>query len=186
MLIASFAKPVGMFDNFFNKAVAWATNGEFCHSEFIFTYTKEEFENMIKEIEGHTFLKEKFSNYVENNKINLCFYVIWGDRVSYRLLKHTHNNPFYRMPNSSQFKTLKINVTMEQEEKLMSFLLNQCGKSYDYNAALAYWVPWRRSMPEYSKYFCSQLMLTSLHQIQMFREHNPASTTPNQLYKILK
>lgn len=185
MLIASFAKPIGMFDNFFNKAVAWATNGDFCHSEFIFTYTSEEFENIINDIEGHTFLKEKFRQYVENDKINICFYVIWGDTVSYRLLKKTHNNPFYRMPNESQFKTIKLETTNEQEEKMLSFLLNQCGKFYDYKAALAYWLPWRSSMPEYPKYFCSQLMLTTLHQIQLYREFNPASTTPNELYKIL-
>ena len=72
------------------------------------------------------------------------------------------------MPNDTQFKTVSINTTNQQEEKMLSFLLSQCGKSYDYNAALAYWIPWRGSMPEYSKYFCSQLMLTSLHQIQMF------------------
>jgi len=184
-LIASFAKPVGMFDNFFNKAVAWATGGEFCHSEFIFTYTGEEFEEILQGVQGHTFLKNKFKHYIENNKINICFYVIWGDTVSYRLLKHTHNNPFYRMPNDTQFKKLQLDTTMQEEEKMISFLLNQCGKYYDYNAALGYWLPWRNSMTEYSRYFCSQLMLTTLHQIQKHREHNPASTTPNQLYKIL-
>ena len=186
MLIASFARPVGMFDNFFNKLVAWATGGgEYCHSEFIFSYSVEEFENIVDKIEGHPFLKTSFKHYVENNKINICFYVVWGDVVSYRLLKHTHNNPFYRMPNKTQFSTIDLDTTIEQEEKMISFLLKQCGKYYDYQAALGYFVPMRNSKPTYAKYFCSQLMLTALHQIQLYRDHNPASTTPNALYKIL-
>lgn len=186
MLYASFAKPVGMFDNFFNKAVAWVTSGEFCHSEFIFSYPLDEFESIINETEGHTYLKKIYPKYVEDNIINICFYVIWGDKVSYRLLKHSHNNPFYRMPNNIEFEKISVNITQTNEKKMISFLLKQCGKFYDYQAAIGYFIPFRSNMPEYSKYFCSQLMLSCFHQIQMYREYNPASTTPNALYKILK
>ncbi len=186
MLYASFAKPVGMFDNFFNKAVAWITSGEFCHSEFIFSYSVEEFEKILNSVEGHTYLKNLYKSYVENDVINICFYVIWGDKVSYRLLKHNHNNPFYRMPNNTQFDKVKVELQQKDEEKMISFLLKQCGKYYDYGGALGYFIPMRNSMPEYSRYFCSQLMLTCFHQIQMYREYNPANTTPNGLYKILK
>ena len=185
MLYASFAKPIGMFDNFFNKAVAWITGGEYCHCEFIFSYSVDEFEKILNNVDGHTYLKKIYSEYIENETVNICFYVIWGDKVSYRLMKHTHNNPFYRMPNDTQFKKLSIEITPINEEKMISFLFKQCGKYYDYQAALGYFIPFRPSMPEYPKYFCSQLMLTSFHQIQMYRDHNPASITPNGLYKIL-
>ena len=39
MITASFAKPVGLFDNWFNKVTAYVTGGEFCHSEFIFSFS---------------------------------------------------------------------------------------------------------------------------------------------------
>ena len=186
MLWASFAKPAGIFDNFFNKAVSWITGGEYCHSEFIFQLEEERLANILEEIDGHTNIKENFRKFSENNTVNLCFYVLWGDIVSYRFLKETHNNPFYRMPNDIQYTQLHIDIDHQKELDIMKFLLQECGKFYDYTGALAYFVPWRNQNDTYDKYFCSQLMLTAMQKIDMYTNHNPASITPNQLYKIIK
>lgn len=185
MLYASFARPVGMFDNFFNKAVAWMTGGEFCHSEFILTYPEAEFLEALNKIEGHDRLKRTYQNYVEDGHINICFYILWGNNVSYRLLKHIHNNPFYRMPNENHFEKVQIHINTNQKNKILEFLFNECGKNYDYQGALLYYIPRRNNESYYSKYFCSQLMVSALHQIQMYRDHNPSGITPNCLYKIL-
>lgn len=48
MITASFAKPVGLFDNWFNKVTAWVTGGEFCHSEFIFSFSREQMQKFLK------------------------------------------------------------------------------------------------------------------------------------------
>lgn len=185
MLYASFAKPVGMFDNIFNKVVAFCTGGHFCHSEFIFVYEKETFETFLNNIEDHDKLKKSYNRYVEDDKIKICFYVLWGDKVKYRLLKDVHNNPFYRMPNSTEFDKIHVQVSDQEEEKLINFLFDQCGKNYDYEGALGFFIPFRYNRNQYDKYFCSQLMVSALHQIQMYREYNAAGITPNYLHKIL-
>jgi hypothetical protein len=118
--------------------------------------------------------------------LNLCFYVLWGDLVSYRFLKHTHNNPFYRMPNNTQYTQVHLDVDEIKEHEMLNFLLQECGKYYDYGGALAYFVPWRTHSNVYEKYFCSQLMMTTMQKVGLYANHNPASITPNQLYKIIK
>lgn len=185
MLYASFARPVGMFDNFFNKAVSWVTGGDFCHSEFIFVYEAKEFEALLSSENGHEHLKKTFSNYIEDGNVNICFYILWGTTVSYRLLKHDHNNPFYKMPDDNQFKTVEINIDKTKKDKVIQFLFGEIGKTYDYPGALMYFIPRRRFETIYPRYFCSQLMVSALHQIQMYRDINPGSVTPNYLYSVL-
>ena len=97
MLNAVFARPVGIFDNWFNKFVTYLTRGDFCHSEFVFTWTEEEAEHFFSEIDGHDKFKANYSRYIEDGKLHVCFYILWGDVLSYRLLKYQHNNPFYRV-----------------------------------------------------------------------------------------
>ena len=185
MICASFARPVGLFDNVFNRFVTWLTGGEYCHSEFIFTWDMETATKFFETIEGHAKLKERFRDYEEDGKINVCFYVLWGDNTSYRLLKHQHNNPFYRMPNESQFTLLPLTMEQEHEFKVATFLLDQCKKEYDYAGALTYYIPLRYSNQEYPTYFCSQLMICALQHVRQFQDINPSSVTPNKLYTLL-
>ncbi len=185
MIQASFARPVGLFDNWFNKFVTWLTAGNYCHSEFIFTWDKETAESFFKTIDGHDRLKENYSRYEEDGKINICFYVLWGDRTGYRLLKHTHNNPFYRMPNETQFTCLPITMEQEDEFKMAQFLLDQVTKPYDYAGALGYFLPVRHSQSEYPQYYCSELMVCALQHVRQHQNINPSSVTPNRLYAIL-
>lgn len=185
MISASFARPTGLFDNVFNRFVSWLTGGDYCHSEFIFTWDIDQANEFFKTVEGHDRLKNRFSEYVEDGKVNICFYVLWGDKTSYRLLKHTSNNPFYRMPNNSQFTVLPMTMDQENEFKIATFLLDQCKKEYDYAGALTYYIPLRNSQQEYSTYFCSQLMICALQHVQQYRDVNPSSVTPNKLYDLL-
>ena len=48
MINAVFARPVGIFDNWFNKVVSYMTGGDFCHSEFVFSWTQQEAAHFFK------------------------------------------------------------------------------------------------------------------------------------------
>ena len=113
MLNAVFARPVGIFDNWFNKFVTYLTRGDFCHSEFVFTWTEEEAEHFFSEIDGHDKFKANYSRYIEDGKLHVCFYILWGDVLSYRLLKYQHNNPFYRVFDDSQAESVTVNTSSE-------------------------------------------------------------------------
>ncbi len=185
MLHGSFARPVGLFENWFNSVVANITGGSFCHSEFIFSWDKETVNRFMQTVEGHERLKERCKEYEEENKVNICFYVLWGDTCSYRFLKNSHRNKFYRMPNEVEFEQVEIPINLDEEYKLATFLLDQCGKNYDYIGALTYFVPFRNSHSVYNLYFCSQLMVCALHQVNKLKHVNPSGVTPNTLYKLL-
>jgi hypothetical protein len=185
MLNAVFARPVGVFDKWFNKVVTYLTRGDFCHSEFVFTWTEEEAAHFFSNIDGHEKFKSNYKRYIEDGKLHVCFYILWGDVLSYRLLKYQHNNPFYRVLDESQAASVKVNTSMENELKLANFLLSQCGKPYDYGAAVMYFVPLRSSRTEYQQYYCSELMVCALQQCRMLQEVNPSGVTPNKLYTLL-
>lgn len=186
MLISSFSKPVGLFDNWFNKVVAKITGGEYCHSEFIFSWTETECTEFLVSNNLSVDILSKWKKYLDNDKINICFYVLWGDETTYRLLQAHHNNPFYRMPNDVQYTNVPMKLSKEKEFKLAGFLFNQLKKDYDYYGALTYFVPFRGSNDEYQSYFCSQLMVCALQHIQFFTAINPSSVTPNKLYELIQ
>lgn len=185
MLHGSFARPQGLFENWFNSVVAGITGGPFCHSEFIFSWDKDAVNTFLNSLEGQERLKERCEEYEEDNVVNICFYVLWGDSCSYRFLKSTHRNKFYRMPNEADYEQVKIPINIQEEYKLASFLLEQCGKNYDYVGALTYFVPFRGRHSIYDLYFCSQLMVCALHHIGKLKDVNPSGVTPNTLYKLL-
>ena len=81
MIQASFAKPVGLFANWFNKFVTWLMRGEYCHSEFIFSWDEATAERFFQTVDGHDRLKEKYSEYVEDGKINICFFKLTFNNI---------------------------------------------------------------------------------------------------------
>lgn len=186
-ITACFAKPTGLFDNWFNKLVSKVTWGEYCHSEFIISWSETEAIAFLQKHKYDLSVFEKWKNYkgAEDN-INLCFYVLWGDVVTYRLLKHSHTNPFYRMPNDIQYTNVSLNLNMEQQHKAVHWLFKQMKKEYDYPGALGFFVPFRSASDEYQSYFCSQLMVCAFHQIKYFTSVNPSSVCPNKLYALIK
>ena len=188
-LVASFAKPVGLFDNWFNKVTAVVTGhgGNFCHSEFVFSFTVDRMKEFLKHVEEDIKKWEKkLERYEENGMIHLCFFIVWGNDVSYRLLKYGHNNPYFKYPNENEFSLIKLkNITEEEEFRVGKFLMDQIKKEYDYVGALAFFLPMRGQEPCYNKWFCSQLMVASLQHINRLKDINPAGITPNHLYKLL-
>ena len=188
-LVASFAKPVGLFDNWFNKVTAVVTGhgGNFCHSEFVFSFTVDRMKEFLKHVEEDIKKWEKkLERYEENGMIHLCFFIVWGNNVSYRLLKYGHNNPYFKYPNENEFSLIKLkNITEEEEFRVGKFLMDQIKKEYDYVGALAFFLPMRGQEPCYNKWFCSQLMVASLQHINRLKDINPAGITPNYLYKLL-
>jgi hypothetical protein len=184
MIQASFARPIGLFDNWFNRFVATLTGGSYCHSEFIFSWDIDEARVFVNALTGHQNLKNKLEN-ESNEQVNICFYVVWGDRCGYRLLKHDENNMFYQMPNETEFSTVSLDMNTHEEKEIARFLFNQCGKEYDYTGALTYFFPLRTAQREYTTYFCSQLMVCGLQRISRLENINPASITPNKLYNLL-
>lgn len=186
MLVASFARPCGMFDNWFNKLTSFVTGGSFCHSEFVFSFPvarMREFLTFAEEDESEW--QRKLVRYEEDGMIHLCFYIVWGDDVSYRLMKKKHNNPFYRYPNESQFCVVGVDATPEEEFEMAKFLMDQRSKNYDYVGALSYFVPLRDRAATYNRWFCSQLMVATLQHVNKLKDVNPSGITPNGLYNIL-
>ena len=185
MLSAVFTRPVGIFDNWFNKVVAYMTGGDYCHSEFLFRWSEDEADNFFSQVDGHDKLKDHYKRYIEEGELHICFYILWGDVLSYRLLKYQHNNPFYRVMDESSAACVPITLSKDNETKVGNFLLSQCGKPYDYAAALLYLVPLRSPNTEYSQYYCSELMVCALQQCRMLQTVNPSGITPNHLYNLL-
>jgi hypothetical protein len=110
---------------------------------------------------------------------------VWGDSVSYRLLKKKHNNPYYKFPSENENALIEMKINDEQEFVVAKFLFDQIKKDYDTFGALTFYVPLRGRSGTYEKYFCSQLMVASLQQINKLKNINPSSVTPNKLYQLL-
>lgn len=185
MLTASFARPVGLFDNWFNKVVAYITGGDYCHSEMIVSWTSDVAARFFETLEGHDRLKNKWRSHEEDGEVHICFYVLWGDSITYRLLRRDHNNPFYKYPDGHQFKAVTIDVDTDAEFKVANYLLKQVKKEYDYAGALTYWLPLRSARGEYNTYFCSQYMACALQHVDQIKTENPSNITPNRLYHLL-
>ena len=181
MLYASFIRPEGIYNSFFNKAAAFVTKGDFCHSEFIFKWSEEELQEILKRVKGCSKLK------YHKGDINVCVYVIWGDKVRYRILSDElpSNNPcdsFWRMPQND---LIEVNTDWESEKNMFTWLMAQMGAPYDKTGAVLSVVPWRAKSSAYDKYFCSQLMCCALQRIGVMELYNPASVSPNDLYRVL-
>ena len=123
-LVASFAKPIGLFDNWFNKVTAVVTGhgGNFCHSEFVFTFTLERMNKFLLHVdEDPKKWQKKLDRYEEDGSINICFFIVWGNNVSYRLLKRGHNNPYFKYPNEHLYlyrtMTSTYKRSLEKEKK---------------------------------------------------------------------
>lgn len=189
VLVGSFARPIGLFDNWFNKVTAMVTGhgGNFCHSEFVFSFTVERMKKFLDFVdEDLSKWQKKLDRYEEEGMIHICFFIVWGNNVSYRLLKYGHNNPYYKYPNENEFSLIQIKDLSDDDEfRIGKFLMDQMKKEYDYYGALTFFVPMRNQEPTYNRWFCSQLMVASLQHINRLKNVNPGAISPNHLYKLL-
>ena len=161
--------------------------GNFCHSEFVFSFTVERMKHFLNFVEeDFSKWEKKLERYEENGLIHICFFIVWGNKVSYRLLKYGHNNPYFKYPNENEFSLVEIkDLSDEDEFEIGKFLMDQIKKEYDYYGALTFFVPMRNQEPTYNKWFCSQLMVASLQHINRLKNVNPGAISPNHLYKLL-
>lgn len=187
MLTASFARPVGMFDNAFNKFTSVITGGSYCHSEFIFSFNTDKFKKFLEHVgEEVESWEKKIERYNDDGMIHLCLFIVWGSEVGFRLLRRDHNNPYYRYPTETEFGIIELNKLSEEEQfEVGKYIFEQRKKTYDYFGALTFFIPLRSSSVTYNKYFCSQLMVAALQHVNKLKQYNPSAITPNQLHNLL-
>ena len=175
MLYASFVRPEGIFNGWFNKAAAFVTRGDFCHSEFIFRWSEEQKEQVLSRVKGFAGLRHV------DGPVDVAVYILWGDIVRYRILNGT--GEFWSVPQKDM---VKIDVEFDQELNCVTWLSNQIGKEYDITGALLCPVHWRKEDLAYDRYFCSQLMGVALKRQGFLTYCNPGGLSPNSLYAMLK
>lgn len=182
MLYASFVRPEGIYDSWFNKCVAYVTRGgSFCHSEFVFRWTQEEVAQVLQRVKGFASLKSISKRKGAGEFVDVAVYILWGGHVQYRVL--SGHGPFWSFPERD---TIRIDVKWESELNTFQWLSNQIGCSYDHMGAVLYGIPLRQRSNTYDHYFCSQLMACALQRLGRIQHLNPASLTPNGLYSVLK
>jgi len=175
MLYASFVRPEGVYDSMFNKVAAFATRGNFCHSEFIFRWSDDQLKQVLSRVKGLASLRNK------KGPIDVAVYIIWGDIVRYRVL--SGYSQFWSVPERDMHH---IDISWDSELNTITWLANQLGRPYDKVGALLSPVAWRRKSLAYDHYFCSQLMACALQRLNMIEHCNPGNLTPNSLYRILQ
>ena len=185
VVYAAFYEPKGMFDSFFNKAAAYITGGDFCHSDFVYKWNEDQLNCILNRTKGMSDIRERKKEYMTDGFIYVCFHVFWGDRVEYRVMMPDHINEYWRVPENK----LMINMSWEDEEKTFHWCVSQMGKPYDYSSALTYMFRKNRlkNVPKkYNKYYCSMFMVKALQNVDVLAETiNPCAVVPNKLYKLL-
>lgn len=176
MLYASFFRPVGIYEGWFNRAAAWMTGGPYCHSEMVFKWTKAELEEVMQSVKGHLPLRKNF-----DGDIYVCMYVLWGGMVDYRFLSEDSPSEFFGLSDHM----IEMNVTKEQEHKLIRWLFDQYGTPYDRVGAVLCPLHWRNPKPTYKRYFCSQLMACAFNACGFTQIPNPGAMSPNSLCRYL-
>ena len=174
MLYASFVRPEGVYNSWFNKFAAFATRGGYCHSEFIFRWSEDEVQQVLSRVKGLASLRN------QKGPVDIAVYIIWGDIVRYRVL--TGYSPFWSVPEHDM---IPIHTSWQNELNTITWLSNQMGRPYDKVGALLSPLAWRRRNAAYDQYFCSQLMACALQRLNMFQHCNPGNLTPNSLHRVL-
>lgn len=184
MLYASFREPVGIFDAYFNRLAAYVTGGPYCHSEFIFAWSKSELSDVLGKTDQLTSLRLHLANMHDADTVHVAMYIMWDMTVDYRILHTGDIDPFYEKPTKH---LVEIECSREIEYNLFDWCKSNVGLQYDKVGALLCWLPFRRKNTSYEKYFCSQLMVCALQSVN-YRDCNvlnPGNTSPNALYAFL-
>lgn len=193
-------KPESVFDTNFNKFVAYITGeaGKYCHAECVFTYTKQEWKDKLLSFDktyGVISVRakslwariESISNDVPSDEyMSLCFYTIWGSRLSVRLLSTHDEYVFNRLPDKEYTESLSPSFNNEELRHCMAFCIQELDKSYDAFKALTYFFPpmliQRPETPHLpSKYFCSEFICYMIKQLGYLNNCIPEKVTPNHI-----
>eukprot|EP00957_Ditylum_brightwellii_P185678 14137191-Ditylum_brightwellii.AAC.1 len=149
MLDASFFGLVGIYDGWFNQAAVWMTGGPYCHSKLVFKWTKAELEEVMQLVKGHLPLCKKFEG-----GIYVCLYVLRCGMVDYQFLSEDSPSEFFGLSDHM----IEMNVTKDQEHKLIQWLFDQYSAPYNRVGAVLCPFHWRNPKQAYNWYFCLQLM----------------------------
>ena len=176
MLYASFLRPEGVYNSWFNKFAAGITpGGNFCHCEFVFRWSESQLKEVLQRVKGLGSLRN------HSGPVDIAVYIIWGDIVRYRVLNGY--SEFWSVPEKDM---IKINTNWENELNTITWLTNQLGTPYDKLGALLSPFHWRKANGAYEQYFCSQLMACALQRLGHISNYNPGGLTPNALHAALK
>lgn len=173
---------MGLYDSVLNKfcAVVTGYSQKYCHTEIIYQFSKDCM-NKLLEHSGTAFLEHRR----EADSTLLAFSINWGRVVEWRLLQPDAVDPYFRYePNAND--DVHIDIPIARQIKTFQWCLRQIDKPYDTIGALASPViVMRENRDEYSKYFCSQLVVCCLKHGQFFNSSHVSCVTPNLLYNML-
>ncbi len=170
----NFAKPVGPYDMTWNKCVP-----TYCHVEMSIEIEKDLFsvivDTNVSSAHNPSLLENLLARLKSSSlkKLNVCFYIMWGDVVSIRFLDDLNEDPLLRPPEQPIYDTITIPLEVETLQKVIGYNLRQLGKSYDIPRALLLLASFTlRTNPNEvpAKFFCSQLIMHTLKHSGLFDE----------------
>ncbi len=163
-LKVSFARPLGPYDMLWNRCT-----GKFCHVELSIELNKDLFrvivDSNVSEAYNPSILEGilKRTENCELKRLNVCFYVMWGDTVSIRYLNELSDDPLMSPPSGPVYETISLPLEMEEIQKIVGYNLRQLGKPYDIpRALLLFSSVTLRLSGEPDQFFCSQLVMHTL------------------------
>lgn len=189
----NFAKPVGPYDMTWNKCVP-----TYCHVEMSIEIEKDLFsvivDSNVSSAHNPVILENLLKRLKASSvkKLNVCFYIMWGDVVSVRFLDELNDDPLMRPPEEPIYDIITIPLEVEQLQKVIGYNLRQLGKHYDIPRALLLLTSFTlRTDPDEvpSQFFCSQLIMhtfkhSELYDISKLKDIN--HMTPLNVYEWLK
>ena len=185
----SFARPVGPYDMLWNKCT-----GKFCHVEMSCEMDRDLFRVMVDSNIEHAYSPKTLEDIMkrtkdtELKKLNVCFYIMWGDVVSIRFLTNLHDNPLMSPPRGPVYENINLQLEVEELQLIIGYNLKQLGKPYDIPRALLLLSHVTLRMDgDPDKFFCSQLVMhTLLHGGLYTKEikklNNIKHMTPTNVY----
>ena len=186
-----------MFESKFNKFAAFATGGEFCHTDIVLCVHTDTLKDAItsamatEEPQLNAMIEESFfADPVARRKLGISDYVyvsfsaLWGQQLQARVLRDTASTAWEHTPvehEDVEFITVK---GIQNVDAVCHYCVMQLGKDYDIASALfsvtgseCAWL----STPD--KKFCSELCVLALQEDGILEDVKAASVTPNSLFQ---
>lgn len=188
----SFARPLGPYDMMWNKCTS-----KFCHVEMSIELDRELFrvivDSNVSDAYNPTTLEGilKRTEHSDLKKLNVCFYIMWGDVVSVRYLSELSEDPLMSPPCGPVYENITIPLELEEMQKIVGYSLRQLGKPYDIpRALLLFSHVTLRLQGNPDQFFCSQLVMHTLQHAGLYEEEikkldNINHMTPLNVYEWL-
>lgn len=194
-LSVSFANKEGPYNMFLNKCAP----GKFCHVEMSTIIETDVFRVIVDNIKSEdAFSPSMLSTLMARTKdvdaktLHVCFYIMWGDVVSVRFLNTLSNDPLTRPPEEPVYTSISLPLEFDVMEKIITYNLCQIGREYDMPRAILLLSPYTLRLHDVpSKFFCSQLVMHTFVQCNVFPEETENlkdinHMTPSGVYDWLK